>query len=118
MSRTLHADACVVGAGAGGAVLAAELAEGGMDVVVLEQGAEHNPDGFTARPPQMLAGLYRDGGQTVTIGNPPIALPLGRGLGVRRLSTRGRASGRRRACSITGGVSSGSNWTRSRCGLC
>jgi choline dehydrogenase-like flavoprotein len=29
----------------------------------------------------MLARLYRDGGQTVTLGNPPIALPLGRGLG-------------------------------------
>jgi choline dehydrogenase-like flavoprotein len=29
----------------------------------------------------MLARLYRDGGQTVTVGNPPIALPLGRGLG-------------------------------------
>jgi choline dehydrogenase-like flavoprotein len=29
----------------------------------------------------MLARLYRDGGQTVTIGTPPIGLPLGRGLG-------------------------------------
>jgi choline dehydrogenase-like flavoprotein len=49
--------------------------------VVLEQGPEHDPDSFTARPPQMLARLYRDGAQTVTIGNPPIALPLGRGIG-------------------------------------
>jgi choline dehydrogenase-like flavoprotein len=80
-SRRLTADACVVGAGAGGAVVAAELAEGGMRVVLLEQGPEHDADGFTARPPQMLARLYRDGGQTVTLGNPPIALPLGRGLG-------------------------------------
>ncbi|HEV3093889.1 MAG TPA: GMC family oxidoreductase [Solirubrobacteraceae bacterium] len=77
----IHADACVIGAGAGGAVLAAELAEGGMDVVVLEQGHRHDPDGFTARPPQMLARLYRDGGQTLTLGNPPIMLPLGSGLG-------------------------------------
>ena len=29
----------------------------------------------------MLPRLYRDGGQTLTLGNPPIALPLGRGLG-------------------------------------
>jgi choline dehydrogenase-like flavoprotein len=29
----------------------------------------------------MLARLYRDGGQTVTLGNPPIGLPLGRGVG-------------------------------------
>jgi choline dehydrogenase-like flavoprotein len=78
---TLHADACVIGAGAGGAVVAAELAEGGANVVVLEQGPEHDPDRFTARPPQMLARLYRDGGQTMTVGLPPIGLPLGRGIG-------------------------------------
>jgi choline dehydrogenase-like flavoprotein len=79
--QTLHTDVCVIGAGAGGAVVAAELAEGGMDVVVLEQGHRHDPDDFTARPPQMLARLYRDGGQTLTLGTPPIMLPLGRGLG-------------------------------------
>lgn len=77
----LEADVCVVGAGAGGAVLAAELAEGGARVVVLEQGPRHDPETFTARPPEMLARLYRDGGQTVTVGSPPILLPLGRGLG-------------------------------------
>jgi choline dehydrogenase-like flavoprotein len=71
----------VIGAGAGGAVVAAELAEGGLDVVVLEQGHRHDPDRFTARPPQMLAQLYRDGGQTLTVGTPPIMLPLGSGLG-------------------------------------
>lgn len=80
-ASTVNADACVIGAGAGGAVVAAELSEGGADVVVLEQGPEHDPDGFTARPPQMLARLYRDGGQTVTVGRPPIALPLGSGIG-------------------------------------
>ncbi|HUB04534.1 MAG TPA: GMC family oxidoreductase [Solirubrobacteraceae bacterium] len=80
-AATLHADACVIGAGAGGAVVAAELAEGGANVVVLEQGPEHDADGFTARPPQMLARLYRDGGQTTTLGLPPIGLPLGRGIG-------------------------------------
>jgi choline dehydrogenase-like flavoprotein len=79
--RTLRADVCVVGAGAGGAVVAAEMAEGGARVVLLEQGAEHATDDFTARPPEMLARLYRDGGQTLTLGNPPIGLPLGRGLG-------------------------------------
>jgi choline dehydrogenase-like flavoprotein len=79
--RRIDADVCVIGAGAGGAVVAAELAEGGMDVVVLEQGPRHHPDGFTARPPEMLARLYRDGSQTSTLGNPPILLPLGRGIG-------------------------------------
>jgi len=80
-AELLEADVCVVGAGAGGAVLAAELAEGGARVVVLEQGPRHDPDGFTARPMQMMARLYRDAGQTFTLGNPPILLPLGRGLG-------------------------------------
>jgi choline dehydrogenase-like flavoprotein len=81
VTDTLDADFCVVGAGAGGAVLAAELAEGGARVVVLEQGPHHDPESFTARPPEMLARLYRDGGQTTTLGSPPMLLPLGSGLG-------------------------------------
>jgi choline dehydrogenase-like flavoprotein len=81
VKEILEADVCVIGAGAGGAVVAAELAEGGARVVVLEQGAHHDPDDFSARPPEMLARLYRDGGQTTTLGAPPILLPLGRGVG-------------------------------------
>jgi choline dehydrogenase-like flavoprotein len=80
-TRRLDADVCVIGAGAGGAVAAAELAEGGMRVVVLEQGPRHDADRFSARPPEMMARLYRDGGQTMTLGTPPIPLPLGRGIG-------------------------------------
>jgi choline dehydrogenase-like flavoprotein len=80
--RVLHeADVCVIGAGAGGAVVAAELAEGGARVVLLEQGPRHDTDRFSARPPEMLARLYRDAGQTATLGSPPILLPLGSGLG-------------------------------------
>jgi choline dehydrogenase-like flavoprotein len=79
--QRIDADVCVIGAGAGGAVVAAELAEGGADVVVLEQGPRHEPDRFSARPLEMMARLYRDGGQGTTIGSPPILLPLGRGLG-------------------------------------
>jgi choline dehydrogenase-like flavoprotein len=79
--EVIHADFCVIGAGAGGAVAAAELAEGGASVVVLEQGPAHDPDGFTARVPEMMGRLYRDGGQSATVGAPPILLPLGRGLG-------------------------------------
>lgn len=55
-----------------------------MSVVVLEEGHWHDPDGFTARMPEMLARLYRDVGQIVTLGKPPILLPLGRGVGARR----------------------------------
>ncbi len=81
VSERLDSDVCVIGAGAGGAVVAAELAEGGADVVLLEQGFEHDADRFSAQPLEMLARLYRDGGQTTTFGAPPILLPLGRGLG-------------------------------------
>jgi choline dehydrogenase-like flavoprotein len=80
-ARRLTADVCVIGAGAGGAVAAAELAEGGMRVVVLESGPRHEPADFSARPPEMMTRLYRDAGQTLTFGHPPIVLPLGRGLG-------------------------------------
>ena len=75
----IDADVCIVGAGAGGAVAAAELAEGGAKVVVLEQGPRHDADRFSARPVEMMTALYRDGGQGLTLGTPPILLPLGRG---------------------------------------
>src|SRR3954470_6598870 len=79
--RRLPADAVVVGTGAGGSAVAAELAAGGLDVVVLEEGARHDHRTFTARPGDMTLRLYRDAGQFATIGTPPIVLPLGRAVG-------------------------------------
>jgi choline dehydrogenase-like flavoprotein len=79
--RTVKVDACVIGTGAGGAPIAKELAEGGMSVAMLEEGDHHPTDEFTARPREMMARLYRDAGQTVTIGNAPIVLPLGKSIG-------------------------------------
>src|SRR5215207_9242596 len=77
----LDADVCVVGSGAGGAVAAAELAEGGMRVVVVEEGPVRGLTYATGRPRDTLPRLYRDGGQVATIGRPPLMLPLGRGTG-------------------------------------
>jgi choline dehydrogenase-like flavoprotein len=79
--RTLKADVCVIGTGAGGAPVAKELAEGGMSVVMLEDGDRFTADDFTARPREMTALLYRDAGQVATVGNTPIVLPLGRTVG-------------------------------------
>jgi len=79
--RTVDCDVCVIGTGAGGAPLAKELAEGGMRVVMLEEGRHFTTDDFTARPREMSTILYRDAGQTVTVGNVPIILPLGKGVG-------------------------------------
>ena len=50
-------------------------------MVVLEQGRDHDADSFSARPVEMMTRLYRDGGQGLTLGAPPILLPLGRGIG-------------------------------------
>src|SRR4051794_14227662 len=78
---TLRADACVIGTGAGGAVAAAELAERGLDVVVLEQGGARSADDATGRPRDALPRFYRGGGQVATLGRPPLMLPLGQGTG-------------------------------------
>ncbi|HEY1360509.1 MAG TPA: GMC family oxidoreductase [Thermoleophilaceae bacterium] len=77
----VRADVCVIGTGAGGAPVAKELAEGGMRVVMLEEGERRSADEFTARPREMTALLYRDAGQVTTIGNVPIVLPLGSHVG-------------------------------------
>jgi choline dehydrogenase-like flavoprotein len=79
--RTLRADVCVIGSGAGGAPVAKELACAGARVVVLEDGPRIDPDELTARPRDMIPRLYRQAGQLTTIGTPPIVLPLGRAVG-------------------------------------
>jgi choline dehydrogenase-like flavoprotein len=79
--RRLRADVCVVGTGAGGAVIAKELAEGGLSVVMVEEGERLTPEDFTARPRDLSPRLYRDGSQVVTAGNVPIVVPLGRAVG-------------------------------------
>jgi choline dehydrogenase-like flavoprotein len=77
----LRVDACVIGSGAGGAPVAKELAEAGLSVAMLEEGEHYTTDDYTARPRDMSALLYRDGGQIATLGVPPILLPLGLAVG-------------------------------------
>jgi len=79
--RVVRADVCVIGTGAGGAPVAKELAEGGARVVMLEEGEPFGTDRFSARPSEMTPLLYRDAGQTATVGNVAITLPLGRSVG-------------------------------------
>ncbi|WP_377266800.1 GMC family oxidoreductase N-terminal domain-containing protein [Peterkaempfera sp. SMS 1(5)a] len=76
------ADAVVVGSGAGGAMAARTLARAGMRVLVLEEGRHWTTAEFARRPPlERFTELYRGGGATVALGNPPILLPVGRAVG-------------------------------------
>src|SRR6187431_117140 len=77
----LDCDVVVVGSGAGGAPVAAELAEAGFDVVVVEEGSYYQTRDFTADTSAMVRQLYRDGGATMALGNPPIMFQEGRAVG-------------------------------------
>src|ERR1700716_2554470 len=61
--------------------VAAALARAGLRPVVREDGEHFARERLNARPRDMTALLYRDAGQTATVGTPPIMLPLGRALG-------------------------------------
>lgn len=81
----IDCDVVVVGSGAGGAVIACELAEAGHDVVVLEEGpfvpaAEHGK----MRPSESLRHVWRGGAFTVAFGlgdTPHINVTMGRVVG-------------------------------------
>jgi len=54
----LTADVVIVGSGAGGGLMAAELAAAGKDVLVLEKGGYYNEADFTGLEAQMTPELY------------------------------------------------------------
>jgi choline dehydrogenase-like flavoprotein len=77
----LECEAVIVGSGAGGATVAAELAEAGIDVIVLEEGGYHPTESFTAETGRALRTLYRDGGGGMAIGRPSVLYAEGRCVG-------------------------------------
>jgi choline dehydrogenase-like flavoprotein len=77
----VEVDVVVIGTGAGGAVVARELAEHGVAVAMLEEGNYVDRSEFTGRPLDMQKKLYRASGATFTIGNVPITIPLGMTVG-------------------------------------
>ncbi len=79
--EALECEVVVVGTGAGGAPLAASLAERGHAVLLVEEGAFFTRADFTGRPVDMLRTLYRQGGATLAFGNTAIPIPLGRAVG-------------------------------------
>ena len=75
-------DVCIIGSGAGGAVMADVLSGAGLDVVVLEEGGYYTKDRYSNyKPYESFKILYRDYGATLAFGRIPIMLPLGRAVG-------------------------------------
>src|SRR6266566_812036 len=77
---TLSCDAVVVGSGAGGGVVAAELSAAGKDVIVLEEGGYYNEADFNQLELAMMRKLYYQGGFAATA-DAAIALIAGGCLG-------------------------------------
>ena len=74
------ADVCVIGSGAGGAVVAKELAEAGLSVIILEAGEHHDPSSFGTYEPEMLRRLFWDSGLRGTRDG-AIVISQGKGVG-------------------------------------
>lgn len=70
----------MIGSGAGGAVTALELAQKGIAVTVLEEGAAYDSD-YGKGSPQALAKLYRRRGMTPIVGSVPLGYAEGATLG-------------------------------------
>ncbi|MBS1862481.1 MAG: GMC family oxidoreductase [Actinobacteria bacterium] len=74
-------DVVVIGSGAGGAVAATELAEAGLDVLVLEAGRHHDRESYPRNQLEAVRALYRDAGLTIAAGKPKIPVPVARTVG-------------------------------------
>jgi choline dehydrogenase-like flavoprotein len=79
--EAIECDVVVVGTGAGGAVVARELAEAGHAVVLIEEGEYYTRSDFSNRTLSSQGKLYRDMGSTITLGNTGIPLPIGMNVG-------------------------------------
>src|SRR6266545_2196259 len=64
--ETLEADVCIVGSGSGGSVIAAVLAQRGLDVVVLEAAGYFNESDFTQLELPAYQRMYWRGGPNPT----------------------------------------------------
>lgn len=80
-SEEIHCDVAVVGTGAGGAVVAKELAERGRKVVMVEEGQFWTRPQFERKPWEMTRRMYRELGFTIALGRPGIPIPLGMTVG-------------------------------------
>ena len=63
---TLTADVCIVGSGSGGGVIAALLAEAGLDVVIVEAGGHYEEHNFPASEIEAYQAMYWRGGWSLS----------------------------------------------------
>ncbi len=77
----IDADVCVVGSGAGGGTIAAELADGGLDVVILEEGGYFNTKDYSPDIMKSFRDLYRNGGASLFMGKPNVVFTEGQCVG-------------------------------------
>jgi len=61
-----HYDVCVIGSGAGGAIVAHELTKAGFQVIVLEEGGHYTHKDFKMREDQAFPTLYQESGSRTT----------------------------------------------------
>lgn len=81
----LRCDVVIIGSGAAGSVVAAELAEAGQSVIVLEEGPYIPADTYSRfRPSEAVRHMWRDGAMTAAFGvgnSPLINVMTGRAVG-------------------------------------
>ncbi|MGM0559079.1 MAG: GMC family oxidoreductase N-terminal domain-containing protein, partial [Myxococcota bacterium] len=70
-------DVVIVGSGPAGATVAKHLAENGLETIVVERGAWHEPDEFPEDMYTALAEMFRDMAAAMTSSWPPIPMLQG-----------------------------------------
>ena len=78
--KTLECDVLVIGSGAGGSAVANTLAKAGVNVLIVEEGPEINPNHPPAGLSLSMQEIWRNGGLTSTLGT-QIAYAEGRSVG-------------------------------------
>ncbi len=77
----IECDIVVIGSGAGGAVVAKELAEKGFGVIIVEEGKYYTRKDFSGKAAESFRKFYRNKGLTFAIGNTIIPIPMGKMVG-------------------------------------
>src|SRR5438128_4617634 len=79
--QRLKVDVAIVGSGAGGAAVAAELSKHGLKVAVLEEGRSFSPSDLVTRPSWAYRNLYQGRGVMPAKGDLYVPVAAGRAVG-------------------------------------